>query len=413
MVARRVAIAPHGETERTPGGKKQEEKRKVTLAPPSDSELGELVMASIAISSRAEPDETIATIASDSCSSCLVLVVPTHNLFPSPDSQSLTLAPPLHLRRPPARSPRRCRPLPAATTGGVPQDLVVAGGPCALYKWVREDRLASLNVKDKEQAAEAVKPEPNTEVLFLCSYEGCGKIFIDAGALRKHAHVHGERQYICHYENCGKAFSLDFNLKAHMKTHSAENYHVCQYPDCGRRFTQESKLRAHIRAQHEKNPGASTTNHNPPDHHHHKPVKASAAPPVPSADRPYVCPYDGCDKAYIHEYKLNLHLRKEHPNHNQDVGAQVVASSKGTTSKSSHRSKPNITAKMPPPKIPKHKGGYTTPPQAVNVPGEHQWPRQALYEDDSEETEEEGDNAEDGWRYRAASSDDEKTEDEE
>ncbi|KAK3154335.1 hypothetical protein QOZ80_2BG0189210 [Eleusine coracana subsp. coracana] len=325
----------------------------------------------------------------------------------------------------------------------VPQDLVVAGGPCALYKWVREDRLASLNVKDKEQAAEAVKPEPNTEVLFLCSYEGCGKIFIDAGALRKHAHVHGERQYICHYENCGKkfldssklkrhflihtgeknfvcphegcgkAFSLDFNLKAHMKTHSAENYHVCQYPDCGRRFTQESKLRAHIRAQHEKNPGASTTNHNPPDHHHHKPVKASAAPPVPSADRPYVCPYDGCDKAYIHEYKLNLHLRKEHPNHNQDVGAQVVASSKGTTSKSSHRSKPNITAKMPPPKIPKHKGGYTTPPQAVNVPGEHQWPRQALYEDDSEETEEEGDNAEDGWRYRAASSDDEKTEDEE
>jgi hypothetical protein len=45
---------------------------------------------------------------------------------------------------------------------------------------------------------------------------------------------------------------LDFNLKAHMKTHSADNYHVCQYPECGRRFTQESKLRAHIRAQHEK-----------------------------------------------------------------------------------------------------------------------------------------------------------------
>jgi uncharacterized Zn-finger protein len=49
-----------------------------------------------------------------------------------------------------------------------------------------------------------------------------------------------------------QAFSLDFNLKAHMKTHSADNYHACQYPECGRRFTQESKLRAHIRAQHEK-----------------------------------------------------------------------------------------------------------------------------------------------------------------
>jgi hypothetical protein len=162
-----------------------------------------------------------------------------------------------------------------------------------------------------------------------------------------------------------------------------------------------------------QNPGASTVNHNPPDHHHHKPVKSSATPPAPSADRPYVCLYDSCDKAYIHEYKLNLHLRKEHPNHDLDAGAHVAASLKRTASKNSHRSKPNITAKMPPPRIPKHKGGYGTPPPAINVPGEHQWPRQALYENDSEETEEEGDNAEDGWRYKAASRDDEKTEDEE
>uniref|UniRef100_A0A453NWR4 C2H2-type domain-containing protein n=1 Tax=Aegilops tauschii subsp. strangulata TaxID=200361 RepID=A0A453NWR4_AEGTS len=164
----------------------------------------------------------------------------------------------------------------------VPQDLVIAGGPCALYKWVREDRLAALKSKDKEEGACTAKPDPATEVLFLCSYDGCGKTFVDAGALRKHAHVHGERQYVCHYEGCGKkfldssklkrhflihtgeknfvcphegcgkAFSLDFNLKAHMKTHFADNYHMCPYPECGRRFTQESKLRAHFRAQHEK-----------------------------------------------------------------------------------------------------------------------------------------------------------------
>ncbi|KAK8697663.1 hypothetical protein V6N13_113802 [Hibiscus sabdariffa] len=24
-------------------------------------------------------------------------------------------------------------------------------------------------------------------------------------------------------------------------------------------------------------------------------------------------PYEGCEKAYIHEYKLKLHLRREHP----------------------------------------------------------------------------------------------------
>jgi hypothetical protein len=77
-----------------------------------------------------------------------------------------------------------------------------------------DDRLAALKGKDKEQGAEAAKPEPNTEVLFVCSYEGCGKIFIDAVARRKHAHFHGERQYICHYENCGKVV---FIILAYMK----------------------------------------------------------------------------------------------------------------------------------------------------------------------------------------------------
>uniref|UniRef100_A0A804NS31 C2H2-type domain-containing protein n=4 Tax=Zea mays TaxID=4577 RepID=A0A804NS31_MAIZE len=335
----------------------------------------------------------------------------------------------------------------------VPQDLVVTGGPCTLYKWVREDRLAALKAKDKEQGAASAMPEPNSEVLFLCSYEGCGKTFFDVGALKKHAHVHGERQYICHYENCGKkfldssklkrhflihtgeknfvcphegcgrAFSLDFNLKAHMKTHSADNYHVCQYPECGRRFTQESKLRAHIRAQHEKavglqNPGASSMNHSAigGPHQPPRPAKVSAAPPAPSAERPYVCPYDGCDKAYIHEYKLNLHLKKEHPNHYQDGGPNgAAAPSKRSISKSSHRSKLDITSRMPPANIPKHRGYATPLPAVVSLPEEQQLLRKVVYEDDSEETEEEGDNnGEDRWNYkRAASSDDEETEDEE
>ncbi|XP_044403155.1 zinc finger transcription factor YY1 isoform X3 [Triticum aestivum] len=310
----------------------------------------------------------------------------------------------------------------------VPQDLVIAGGPCALYKWVREDRLAALKSKDKEEGACTAKPDPATEVLFLCSYDGCGKTFVDAGALRKHAHVHGERQYVCHYEGCGKArrtssalmkaFSLDFNLKAHMKTHFADNYHMCPYPECGRRFTQESKLRAHFRAQHEKsglqNPGGPVINRNALGDHPHNTAKSLVTPPVPSADRPYVCPYDGCAKAYIHEYKLNLHLKKEHPNHYSDAGAQA-GPSRGTILKNSRRSKPNLTTSMPLAKIPK-RSGYTVPSPAVSIPEEHQWPRKVLYEDDSEETEEEGDNLEEvGLRYRAASGgdDDEETEEEE
>ncbi|VAI46240.1 unnamed protein product [Triticum turgidum subsp. durum] len=217
------------------------------------------------------------------------------------------------------------------------------------------------------------------------------------------------------------AFSLDFNLKAHMKTHFADNYHMCPYPECGRRFTQESKLRAHFRAQHEKtrqsglqNPGGPVINRNALGDHPHNTAKSLVTPPVPSADRPYVCPYDGCAKAYIHEYKLNLHLKKEHPNHYSDAGAQA-GPSRGTILKNSRRSKPNLTTSMPLAKIPK-RSGYTVPSPAVSIPEEHQWPRKVLYEDDSEETEEEGDNLEEvGLRYRAASGgdDDEETEEEE
>ncbi|KAJ6932036.1 hypothetical protein NC651_007664 [Populus alba x Populus x berolinensis] len=193
----------------------------------------------------------------------------------------------------------------------VPQDVVATGGKCSLFKWVAENQLNVLKEKAKEPPAPEPEPEPTTEVLFLCSFEGCGKTFIDAGALRKHSHIHGERQYICHYEGCGKkfldssklkrhflihtgerdfvcphegcgkmvgsfkgnscfklsmnlrqktvvfsvlgfAFSLDFNLRSHMKTHSQENYHICPYSECGKRYAHEYKLKNHIASHHEK-----------------------------------------------------------------------------------------------------------------------------------------------------------------
>jgi hypothetical protein len=62
------------------------------------------------------------------------------------------------------------------------------------------------NSKDNPRVldVEAPKPEPTTEILFLCSYENCGKTFVDVSALRKHASVHNEKQYICNEPNCGK-----------------------------------------------------------------------------------------------------------------------------------------------------------------------------------------------------------------
>ena len=64
--------------------------------------------------------------------------------------------------------------------------------------------MKAIKQKKENPVTAEPEPEPTTEVLFLCSFEGCGKTFIDAGALKKHSNIHGERQHVCHYENCGK-----------------------------------------------------------------------------------------------------------------------------------------------------------------------------------------------------------------
>ncbi|XP_027334855.1 zinc finger transcription factor YY1 isoform X2 [Abrus precatorius] len=328
----------------------------------------------------------------------------------------------------------------------VPQDVVAT-----------EDTIKALKEKEKEPSAPEPEPEPTTEVLFLCSYEGCGKTFIDAGALRKHSHIHGERQFVCHYEGCGKkfldssklkrhflihtgerdfvcphegcgkvinlsivAFSLDFNLRSHMKTHSQENYHICPYPDCGKRYAHEYKLKNHIASHHEKNASVDMAKYTPPSEKQTKATKPSGGTyGSASSDRPYACPYEGCEKAYIHEYKLKLHLKREHPGHDEnavhalanadnemdEASDQDAYGAKRSNGKSQKQNKPKPNLKLPPSKISQRKGSVPTP-AALNVI-KKPWPvKEETYDEDSEETEEDRDNVEDGWRYAGNNEDD-------
>lgn len=123
-----------------------------------------------------------------------------------------------------------------------------------------------------------------------------------------------------------------------------------------------------------------------------------------SSDRPYACPYEGCGKAYIHEYKLNLHLRREHPGHNPENGKQTpdmdndmdeasdqdAYTGKGSSNKNLKRSMPKTISKMmPPSKVAKRKTSNVVP---MNLNVARQWHSKDIYEDDSEETEEEHEN---------------------
>lgn len=143
-----------------------------------------------------------------------------------------------------------------------------------------------------------------------------------------------------------------------------------------------------------------------------------------SSDRPYACPYEGCSgKAYIHEYKLKLHLRREHPAHmadenaenptpnaenEMDEGSDQEAYVGKRVSGKSQKSRPKPNVKMPAAKIMKRKGLSPAPANIVKK----SWPvkEEAFEEEDSEETEEEREN---GWRYGENNDeDDEETEDE-
>ena len=66
---------------------------------------------------------------------------------------------------------------------------------------------------------------------------------------------------------------------------------------------------------------------------------------------------------------------------------------------------------MPPAKMVNRKGSNLA---SVNVSSvKKRWSSKEVYEEDSEETEEDRDNVEeDGWRYRGTNGDDEETEDE-
>ncbi|KAL3688531.1 hypothetical protein R1sor_014840 [Riccia sorocarpa] len=231
----------------------------------------------------------------------------------------------------------------------VPQDTVLGGGKCFLLKWVTGDALNTMSTR--EPVEDEQEREQEHETVYLCTFEGCGKVFPEASGLRKHAHIHGEKQYICHYdgcgkrfvdssklkrhflihtgekhficpfEGCGKAFSLDFNLRSHMRTHTGENYHICPVEECGKRYAHEYKLKAHLRTYHDKNiPENNIVSPQVEPEREREivvPTKFVPPPPPPVAapapvEKPFGCPVEGCSKRYIHEYKLNLHLKSAH-----------------------------------------------------------------------------------------------------
>ncbi|KAL1920960.1 uncharacterized protein VTP21DRAFT_11595 [Calcarisporiella thermophila] len=94
---------------------------------------------------------------------------------------------------------------------------------------------------------------------------------------RPRAQRHRNACYSCSVEGCDKTFTRPYNLKSHLRTHTAEKPFECNHPGCGKKFA-----RLHDRNRHFKL---------------HLGVK------------PFVCLH--CQKAFARMDALNRHLRLE------------------------------------------------------------------------------------------------------
>ncbi|KAL8704073.1 MAG: hypothetical protein Q9201_002773 [Fulgogasparrea decipioides] len=82
---------------------------------------------------------------------------------------------------------------------------------------------------------------PNHENKYMCTYDGCKKLFGRKENIRSHVQTHlGDRQWRCNH--CHKRFVRQHDLKRHAKIHTGQKPHLCP---CGNGFARHDALTRH------------------------------------------------------------------------------------------------------------------------------------------------------------------------
>ncbi|KAG6937162.1 zinc finger protein ZIC 4-like [Chelydra serpentina] len=147
------------------------------------------------------------------------------------------------------------------------------------------------------------------------SRQTCARTFSAMYELVHHVtmeHVGGPEHsnHICEWEGCArenKPFKAKYKLTNHIRVHTGERPFLCPFPGCEKVFARAENLKIHKRIHTGEKPFACEFAGCGRRFANSSDRKKHAH--VHSSDRPYGCSVKGCEKSYTHPSSLRKHLK--------------------------------------------------------------------------------------------------------
>ncbi|KAG5263367.1 hypothetical protein AALO_G00264070 [Alosa alosa] len=125
-------------------------------------------------------------------------------------------------------------------------------------------------------------------------------------------HVGGPEQteYVCHWENCprdSKPFKAKYKLVNHVRVHTGEKPFPCPFHGCEKVFARSENLKIHKRTHTGEKP--FKCEYEGCNRRFANSSDRKKHSHVHSSDKPYTCKVRGCEKCYTHPSSLRKHMK--------------------------------------------------------------------------------------------------------